>query len=107
MWLWEYLVDQRGRDDLRLWLNNIGVPEGSTPQIMINRRLYNPAGEGAYRVPDVRIGDLTFDATIANKTARTQQIIDFAKFGNPREVIIVKPSTLGGITRLSGDRLRR
>jgi hypothetical protein len=64
-------VDAFARYQLRDWLSNFeGIEEGPGKIIQANRRLYDPLGSGAYRIPDVYIlgaGDI-FDGTIAEKT---------------------------------------
>ena len=59
-------------------------------------RNYSSQDETKYRVPDIRIGDLIYDASLAPKTTRTQQIRDFYRFGSPRMVTIMRPSAEGG-----------
>jgi hypothetical protein len=99
-------LDNYARAQIRKWFISIGLPEKTTLGIHVNRRLYNQS-ETAYRIPDVRVGDVYFDATLAPKNENTRQIRDFGAFGNPREVIIVRPSSQGGASRIPGERLRR
>ena len=90
-------VDTFARTGLRDWLRIVeGIEEGPGRIIQINRRLYDPAGGGAYRVPDVYIpaARSIYDATIAEKTISLQQVIDFHAFSGGANVTIVRPLTL-------------
>ncbi len=90
-------VDSIARTGMRRWLANVeGIQEGPGRIIQINRRLYNPAGTGAYRIPDVYIPGArsVYDATIAEKTISLPQSIDFRAFSGGGNVTIVRPSTL-------------
>jgi len=69
---------------------------GESQNLLINRWLRDPAGSGAYRIPDVRVvkpdgGSIIFDATIGTKTPFTPQVQDFVRFSNGGRVIIVEP----------------
>jgi hypothetical protein len=49
-------TDAIARFNLRSWLRDSqGITEGRGSIVEVNRRLYDPSGSGAYRVPDVRI----------------------------------------------------
>jgi hypothetical protein len=90
-------VDAYARQELRSWLTNVeGIEEGPGQIIQVNRRLYDPAGSGAYRIPDVSIpgAGSIYDATIAEKTISWPQVIDFHEFSGGGNVTIVRPSTL-------------
>jgi hypothetical protein len=90
-------VDSIARTGLRDWLRNVeGIQEGPGQIIRVNRRLYDPSGGGAYRIPDVYIPGARsiFDATIAEKTNLLPQTIDFHAFSGRGNVTIVRPSTL-------------
>ena len=65
-------------------------------RFQVNRRLYDPAGSGAYRIPDVYIpgANAIFDGTIAEKTNLLQQTIDFNSFSGGGNVTIIRPSGL-------------
>ena len=89
-------VDQFARNGMENWFANEGVSLGSNgPGVFVNNRLYN-GDESKWRVPDVRIGDRIYDASLASKNENTAQIRDFFRFGNPRMVTIVQPSHMGG-----------
>jgi hypothetical protein len=49
-----------------------------------------------FRLPDLRIGDKFYDASLELKTDKKPQIQDFIKFGNPSSVTIVRPTDVGG-----------
>jgi hypothetical protein len=90
-------TDAFARVGLRDWLTNVeGIDEGPGQIIQVNRRLYDPAGSGAYRVPDVYIpGSQTIlDGSISFKTASSRQIIDFGTFSGGAKTTIIAPSGL-------------
>lgn len=90
-------MDAIARSRLRGWLSSEGISEGPGRIVEVNRWLRDPAGSGAYRIPDVRIGNanIIFDGTIGWKGATTPQIIDFRSFSGGSNVVIVKPTRLG------------
>jgi hypothetical protein len=95
-------VDTFARDGLRQWSLNVeGIREGPGRIIQINRRLYDPSGSGAYRIPDVYIpgAGSIFDGTIAPKTAFMPQTVEFNAFSLGGNVTIVRPNQLvtGGV----------
>jgi hypothetical protein len=90
-------VDSIARTGMRDWLSSVeGIQEGAGRIIQINRRLYDPAGTGAFRIPDVHIPGARsiYDATIAEKTISLPQTIGFRAFSGGGNVTIVRPSTL-------------
>ena len=92
-------TDAIARAALRRWLSSSeGIQEGPGRIIQVNRWLRDPSGSGAYRIPDVRIpgANITFDGTIGWKTAGTPQIVDFRGFSGGDNIIIVRPTQLGG-----------
>jgi RHS repeat-associated protein len=92
------VVDSRARSAMRRWLAREDIAEGPGQVIQINRWLRDPAGSGAYRIPDVRIpsANIVFDGTIGWKSTTTPQIIDFRGFSGGNNVMIVRPTQLGG-----------
>jgi hypothetical protein len=91
-------TDAIARRDLRRWLlNSEGITEGSGRIIRVNRWLRDPAGSGAYRIPDVRIpgARLSIDGTIGWKDAATPQLIDIRAFSGDN-ILIVRPTQIGG-----------
>ncbi len=90
-------VDTFARTGLRDWLRNVeGLQEGPGQLIQVNRRLYDPTGSVAYRIPDVYIpaAGSIYDATIAEKSVTLPQTIGFRAFSGGGNVTIVRPSTL-------------
>lgn len=90
-------TDAFARVGLRDWLRNVeGIDEGPGAIIQVNRRLYDPSGSGAYRVPDVYIpGSKTIlDGSISFKTGSSPQVIDFEKFSGNAKTTIIAPSGL-------------
>lgn len=88
-------TDAFARVGLRDWLTNVeGIDEGPGKIIQVNRRLYDPLGSGAYRVPDVYIpGSQTIlDGSISFKTGASPQIIDFGRFSGGAKTTIIAPS---------------
>jgi hypothetical protein len=74
-----------------------GFNEGPGSIIQVNRWLRDPAGSGAYRIPDVRIpgARLSLDGTIGWKDATTPQLFDIRAFSGDN-ILIVKPTQIGG-----------
>ncbi len=89
-------TDEFARVGLRDWLTNVeGIEEGAGRIIQVNRRLYDPSGSGAYRVPDVYIpGSQTIlDGSISFKTSASLQIIDFRNFSGGARTTIMAPTS--------------
>ena len=90
-------VDAYARGRMRRWLAGAeDIQEGRGRLIQVNRRLYDPAGSGTFRIPDIYISatQTTYDATIAEKTNMMAQTKDFYTFSGSGNVTIVRPSTL-------------
>jgi len=89
-------VDGLARQNMREWLRSEGIPEGPGEVVQINRRLYDPAGSGAYRVPDVYIPDANtiLDGSLAQKFGSNPQIANFGRFSGGARTTIVRPSSL-------------
>ena len=67
------------------------------PLMQVNKRLYDPSGSGAYRIPDLRVNNHVFDLTIGEKFAgQTSQVDDFINFSGGARVIIIRPTQTGG-----------
>lgn len=91
-------IDREVRDSMRDFFAVRRLDWGSDRQIGIQRREYDTSGTDAtYRIPDVRISRVAFDATISRKTPGQGQIRGFfnSDFG-PTAVIVVRPTSLGG-----------
>jgi hypothetical protein len=65
---------------------------------MINNRDYETSeNDSSYRIPDARLGDVAFDWTRSPKTISSPQVRGFFRADSqPRAVIIIRPSQLGG-----------
>jgi YD repeat-containing protein len=90
-------MDDFARIGMRNWFAQEGIQIGANgpAQIFVNARLYEQGGF-RYRIPDLRVGDRYFDASLAPKSAMTAQVIDFYGFGNPSMVTITRPTSWGG-----------
>jgi hypothetical protein len=91
-------MDRFARGQMRAWLASEGIQEGPGSLIQVNRWLRDPAGTGAYRIPDIRIpgADTIYDGTIAPKGWDTMQIRTFSIFARESNIVIVRPDRLGG-----------
>jgi len=80
------------------WLADEGIGEGQGQLIQVNRYLYDPAGSGSYRIPDVSIpgANQIYDATLGFKSWSTPQIRGFYQYSNGSNITIVRPTQLGG-----------
>jgi hypothetical protein len=90
-------VDPTVRRELRRTFDEYGILYGPGEDVIINNRDYATTESGrSYRLPDVRIGDVSFDWTLTMKTIGSQQIRGFFRADSrPRAVIIIRPSQLG------------
>jgi hypothetical protein len=90
-------VDAYVRQGLRGIFNRYSIAYGPGRNIRINNRDYDtsiPPPE--YRVPDARVGDISFDWTLNLKTISSPQIRGFfAADARPAGVVIIRPSQLG------------
>lgn len=70
---------------------------GPSEQVRVNSREYDTSGtDRTYRRPDARVGDVAFDVTLSQKTAKTAQVRGFFSSDfRPQRVVIVRPSQLG------------
>ncbi len=94
-------IDRVARQRLQLAYRRNGIKFGAGGDVTINNRDYNTSSlENAYTIPDARIGDISFDWTLTEKSISTKQVRGFfAADSNPRGVIIVRP-TQGGRNRI-------
>lgn len=90
-------MDVAVRRQLRGFLNRYNVPYGPGANVTINNRDYDTSPpQKTFRVPDARIGDISFDWTLSLKTMVNQQIRGFfAADSRPIGVVVVRPSQLG------------
>ncbi len=64
--------------------------------VRVGRREY--VTRRSYKIPDLRVADIYFDASISTKTPGLDQIVGyFDSKARPTYVIIVRPSSLGGL----------
>lgn len=90
-------MDRFARRAMRQWFANHGVVTGrnGNAEVFLNQRLYDPVKGVDYRIPDLRVGDRYFDASLELKTVGRAQIKEFFQFGNPSSVRIILPTTYG------------
>lgn len=91
-------VDREVRQELKRMFASYFIPFGRRGDVTVNNRDYETSDGGKnYRVPDARVRDIGFDWTLSLKTFDTEQIRGFFRADSqPRAVIIVRPSKLGG-----------
>ena len=91
-------TDQYARTAMNEWLDSEGIDEGAGELIQVNRYLYDPAGSGSYRIPDVSIpgANQIYDATLGFKSWSTPQIQGFYQYSGGSNITIVRPTQLGG-----------
>ncbi|MEQ1496908.1 MAG: hypothetical protein ABL912_14250, partial [Novosphingobium sp.] len=89
-------IDAAARAGMTRWFADEGIVLGRNgPGVFVNSRLYN-GDESKWRVPDVRIGDRIYDASLTSKSEKTRQVRDFYRFGSPSMVTIIRPTQEGG-----------
>ncbi|HQQ77107.1 MAG TPA: RHS repeat-associated core domain-containing protein [Thermoanaerobaculia bacterium] len=94
---WQTILGQRidaaARTRLRDLVRSLGIPEGPGTDVLINRRLTDPAGSGRFRIPDLRLvkSRRILDGTIGAKDSSTSQVKDFEMFSLGDTVEIVRP----------------
>jgi hypothetical protein len=71
------------------------INPGADIKVFVNNRLRTDP-EGSYRIPDVRVGGVIFDASISPKQSSTPQVRGFYSAPAIETVIIVRPSAMGG-----------
>lgn len=91
-------VDFAVRQELIALFNSYKIAFGPGEEVTINNRNYDTSDSRViYRIPDARLDDVTFDWTLSTKTISSPQIRGFFRADSqPRAVIIVRPSQLGG-----------
>ncbi|THD48580.1 MAG: hypothetical protein E7774_02795 [Bradyrhizobium sp.] len=105
-------IDRAVRKELRQEFALDSVPYGPRQNVTINNRDHETTETGAsYRIPDARLGDAAYDWSLTYKTIGDSQIRAFFRADSqPRAVIIIRPSELGGfylIPRPTDDWLYR
>jgi len=88
-------IDPLVRRGLKNMFASYGISYGPRSDVTINNRDRIPPQ--GYRIPDARIGDITYDWTLTLKTFNgTPQIRDYFRTeSRVRAVIIIRPSQLG------------
>ena len=91
-------MDRFARQGMNEWFGNerIAMGRDGAAQVYVNRHLRSISGLN-YVVPDIRIGDRIYDASLQRKSETTRQVRNFYRFGNPSMVTIVQPTALGGL----------
>jgi hypothetical protein len=87
------------RQNLRQLYRSYIIKYGNN-NIKINNRDYITSKSGFdYRIPDARVGDISFDWTLSLKTMSSRQIQGFFDAdARPKAVVIVRPSQYGNDT---------
>jgi hypothetical protein len=86
-------IDKQLRHELREFYQDLGVSTDGE-LVRINRRAYVTVG--AYRIPDVVVGDMFIDLSLSQKQPSDDQIVDFFNTqSRPRYVVIVRPPQAG------------
>ncbi|MGK6322453.1 hypothetical protein ACMGDM_05150 [Sphingomonas sp. DT-51] len=89
-------IDREVRNGLRDKFHLAGVITSADREIAVNRREYLHDGSG-YRLPDLRIGNVFFDVSIAEKTMGGDQVKEFFEGrSRPSAVVIIRPRQEGG-----------
>lgn len=89
-------IDARVRGDIRDLFNMYDIPFGPNGIISVNNRDYDTSSDPrTFRIPDARIGDISFDWTLSFKTILSQQVRGFfAADSRPIAVVVVRPAEL-------------
>ena len=87
-------VDRDVRTQLRELYNEYSISYEKGQNVIINNRDPNTLSDpSSYRIPDARIGNVSFDRTIGVKTEKTPQVRDFFDADSkPIGVVIVMPT---------------
>ena len=85
------------RSRLKNLFTDFSIPYGPGGDITINNRDYDTSTpQKTYKVPDARIGDLSYDWTLAPKASSDEQIQGFFNADSkPRGVVIIRPTKIG------------
>lgn len=90
-------MDSHVRKRLQQQYNRYRIDWGRGNNITINNRDYDSsASDAAYRIPDARIGRISFDWTLTRKLRESPQIRGFFSAESmPEAVVIVRPRQIG------------
>jgi hypothetical protein len=92
-------MDAKVRKKLRQLYNVYNIKYGNNNIKINNRDKITSDGAIDYRIPDARIGDISFDWTLSLKTMSSRQIKGFFDAdARPKAVVIVRPSQYGNDT---------
>jgi hypothetical protein len=85
------------RSRLKNLFTDFSIPYGPGGDITINNRDYDTSTpQKTYKLPDARVGDLSYDWTLAPKTISDDQIQGFFNADSkPRGVVIIRPTKIG------------
>lgn len=104
-------MDGNVRRGLKELFSMYKIPYGPGTEIIVNNRDHNSRPPVSYRVPDLRIRDVTYDWSLTRKTAGSRQIRGFfAADARPRATVIIRPSQRGAtylLPRSSSSRSKR
>ena len=86
-------MDELARLDMRVWYAQYRINPGLDINVTVNNRLATQP-EGSYRIPDVRVGGVVFDASLSAKKGGAAQIRGFYSSPMVKTVIIVRPTMM-------------
>ncbi|MES2336815.1 MAG: hypothetical protein V4537_01815 [Pseudomonadota bacterium] len=98
-------MDVIARRSMRAFYGEHRINPGLDINVAVNNRLATQP-EGSYRIPDLRVGGVVFDASLSAKRSYTPQVKGFYSSPAVKSVFIVRPSSMGGAYALpkSGGR---
>lgn len=88
-------MDTLARDNMLDWYREHRINPGADINVTVNSRLA-ALPEGNYTIPDIRVGGVVFDASIARKDINTFQVRQFYTSAKVQSVFIVRPTRMGG-----------
>jgi hypothetical protein len=99
-------MDRHARDGLRNWYRSHGITESpmSGVEVRVNRRMPTFEQDASYRIPDLKVGNVVFDATMSPKSINTPQVRGYFTNPSTTQVIIVRPRAVGPSYYISGGR---
>ena len=90
-------IDCTVRKDMKKLFAQYGIEQGAGKQVRVVGREYDTSGtDKTYRIPDLRVGKIAYDSTMARKVPSTPQIRGFFRSDfQPDAVVILRPTRLG------------
>lgn len=90
-------IDRTVRKDMKQLFAQHGIEQGAGKQVRVVGREYDTSGtDRTYRIPDLRVGKIAYDSTMARKLPSTPQIRGFFRSDfQPDAVVILRPTRLG------------